>query len=128
MAAAIANQLYENGKDVVFFTVPDLLDVLRQSFDPQQNTRFDKRFHDIQNASILVLDDFRLASATPWAKEKLFQLIDYRYLAKMPTVITTSETMDEMDARVATRLMDGRICLSFAIKARSYVMRATKRN
>ncbi len=128
LAAAIANQLYENGKDVVFFTVPDLLDVLRQSFDPQQNTRFDKRFHDIQNASILVLDDFRLASATPWAKEKLFQLIDYRYLAKMPTVITTSETMDEMDARVATRLMDGRICLSFAIKARSYVIRATKRN
>jgi len=128
LAAAIANQLYEDGKDAVFFAVPDLLDVLRQAFDPQQNTRFDKRFHDILNAPILILDDFRLASATPWAKEKLFQIIDYRYLARMPTVITTSETIDEMDVRVATRLMDRRLCLAFAIEARSYVKRAMKRN
>ena len=128
LAAAIAHQLYEDGKDLAFFTVPDLLDVLRQAFDPQRNMRFDKRFHDILNAPILILDDFRLASATPWAKEKLFQIIDYRYLARMPTVVTTSETMDEMDPRAATRLMDRRVCTAFAIEARSYVKRVTKRS
>lgn len=128
LAAAIANQLYEDGKDVVFFTVPDLLDVLRQAFDPQENTRFDKRFHEILNAPILILDDFRLASATPWAKEKLFQIIDYRYLAKLPTVITTSDTMEEVDKRVATRLLDQRVCQVFAIQVRSYVMRVPKRS
>ena len=95
---------------------------------PQTNARFDKHFHDMQNSPILILDDLRLASATPWAKEKLFQLIDYRYLAKMPTVITTSETMEEMEARVATRLLDQRVCLPFALKARSYVKRVMKPN
>ena len=128
LAAAIANQLYENGKDVALFAVPDLLDLLRQAYDPQLNTRFDKRFHDIQNAPILILDDLRMASATPWAREKLFQIIDYRYLAKMPTVITTSETLEEMDARVATRLLDQRVCQIFAIQARSYITRAPKQN
>ncbi len=127
LAAAIANHLHEDGKDLAFFTVPDLLDLLRQAFDPQRNTRFDKRFHEILNAPILILDDFRLASATPWAKEKLFQIIDFRYLSRLPTVITTSETMDEMDERVATRLLDRRLCLPFAIEARSYVKRVNKR-
>lgn len=128
LAAAIASQLYENGSSVVFHTVPDLLDFLRRAFDPKSNKRIDKHFHELLNAPILILDDLRLASATPWAREKLFQIIDYRYRATMPTVITTSETLEEMDKRVATRLLDQRVCHIFAIQARSYVMRATKRN
>ena len=127
LAAAIANQLYERGKDVLFTTIPDLLDYLRMAFDPQTRSRFDKRFHDILNVPILVLDDLRMASATPWAKEKLFQLIDYRYVRRLPTVITTSETMEKCDRRLATRLMDRRVCLPFAIEVRSYVERAKTR-
>lgn len=129
LAASIANDLHgKQGKDIMFTTVSDLLDYLRLAFDPQSNSRFDKRFHEILNIPILILDDLRLASATPWAKEKLFQIIDYRYLAKMPTVITTSDTMAEMDARVATRLMDRRVCLPFALEVRSYVKRTAKRS
>jgi DNA replication protein DnaC len=123
LAASIANDLHERGKDVMFTTVPDLLDYLRLAFDPRSSSRFDKRFHDILSIPILILDDLRLASATPWAKEKLFQVIDYRYLRRMPTVITTSETMDTTDPRFATRLMDRRVCLPFALEVRSYVKR-----
>ena len=126
LAAAIANQLREDGKTLAFYAVPDLLDALRQALGPQEKTRFDIRLNEILEAPILILDDFRLASATPWAKDTLFQIIDYRYLARMPTVITTPETMDEMDERVATRLMDRRVCLPFAIQARSYVKRVSR--
>ncbi len=123
LAASIANQLSELGRDVMFTTVPDLLDYLRVTFDPRSNARFDKRFHDILDIPILILDDLRLTSATPWAKEKLFQIIDYRYLRGMPTVFTTSETMNSTDQRFATRLMDRRLCYPFAFKVRSYVER-----
>ncbi len=127
LAAAIAYDLYERGYDVMFTTVPDLLDFLRLSFDPRSEARFDKRFHEIVNVPFLLLDDLRMASATPWAKEKLFQIIDYRYLARMPTVFTSSETVEETDERLATRLADGRVCTIFALEARSYVKRMKNR-
>ena len=123
LAAAIAYDLYERGHDVMFRTVPDLLDFLRLSFNPRSDARFDKRFHEIVNVPFLVLDDLRLASATPWAKEKLFQIIDYRYLSRMPTVFTSSETVEETDERLATRLADRRVCTIFALEVRSYVKR-----
>ncbi len=123
LAAAIAKDLDERGLEVTFVTVPDLLDYLREAFDPRVKVRFSQRFRDIQHCPILILDDLRLASASAWAKEKLFQIIDHRYLSRLPTVITTAENMDEIDARLATRLMDRRLCLPFAIDTRSYVKR-----
>lgn len=127
LAASIANDLNERGKDVMFATAPDLLDYLRQAFDPQSRARFDKRFHDILSIPILILDDLNLANATSWSKEKLFQIIDYRYLSRSPTVITTAETMKtiEEDApRLATRLFDQRLCQWFDMgEVGSYVKR-----
>lgn len=123
LAAAIAYDLYERGHDVMFTTVPDLMDYLRRTFDPRSDARFDKRFHEIVNVPFLVLDDLSFASATPWAKEKLFQIIDYRYRSRMPTVFTSYEKLEETDQRLATRLADHRMCTIFALKVRSYVMR-----
>ncbi len=126
LAAAIANHLYEPGKDLKFANVPDLLDYFRETFAPQSQLRFDQRFHAILDTSILLLDDLRLASATAWAKEKLFQIIDYRYLRRLPTVITTVETPESIDQRIATRLLDQRLCSIYALAARSYVVRAPR--
>ena len=127
LAASIANRLHESGKDVFFYTITDLLDFLRVAFDPQSNSRFDKRFHDIQNVPYLILDDLSLASATAWAKEKLFQILDSRYLAKLPTVVTVSDTIERLEEnspRLATRLLDQRICAVYALEGvRSYIDR-----
>ena len=127
LAASIANRLHESGKDLFFYTITDLLDFLRVAFDPQSNSRFDKRFHEIQNVPYLILDDLSLASATPWAKEKLFQIVDSRYLAKLPTVVTVSDTierLEETSPRLATRLLDQRICEVHALeRVRSYIDR-----
>jgi len=127
LAAAIANDLNERGKDVMFATTPDLLDYLRQAFDPHSQSRFDKRLRDILRIPILILDDLSLASATTWSQEKLFQIIDYRYLSRSPTVFTTPETrqsMEEDSPRLATRLFDQRLCQWFDLdRVRSYVKR-----
>ena len=128
LAAAIANDLYDNAKEAVLTTVPDLLDYLREAFDPRANSRYGKRFYDVQRCPILILDDLRMRSATPWAKEKLFQIIDYRYLEELPTVITTSETMEELDYRFVTRLLDKRLCEIFAIEARPYFQRLGRKS
>ncbi len=117
LAAAIANQQVRLGEPALFVTFADLLDHLRATFSPDSSVRYDKRFNEIRNAPLLILDDMAIESATPWAREKLMQLIDYRYVAKLPTVITTALDRSEMDERLETRLLDPRqttVCIMTA--------------
>jgi DNA replication protein DnaC len=59
-----------------------------------------------RNAPYLVLDDFGTENATPWAREKLFQIIDYRYVAQLPTIITIARSGSEIEPRIQTRIFD----------------------
>lgn len=120
LAAAVAN--YQTQKlmgDVMFIVVPDLLDHLRSTFSPDSYTPYDQRFDQIKNAQMLVLDDLGTESATPWAREKLFQLLNYRYTAMLPTVITTS-SIDDIEPRLLTRILDVSRCQICLIRAPSY--------
>jgi DNA replication protein DnaC len=48
---------------------------------------------------------------TPWVKEKLYQLFNYRYNAELPTVITiAADALEGLDARLRSRLLDARLC------------------
>ena len=120
LAAAIAHQQVARGQPALFVVVPDLLDHLRATFSPNSPVRFDKRFQEVKTAPLLVLDDLGTESASPWAQEKLYQLFNYRYNARLPTVITTAKTMDEVDPRIRTRLLDQRRCVRLLIGAPSY--------
>jgi DNA replication protein DnaC len=97
-----------------------LLDHLRAAFNPTSGTSYDKRFAEIKATPLLVLDDLGTESATPWAREKLYQLFNYRYNARLPTVITTAVPPDELDPRLASRMLDGDRCTFFVLEAPSY--------
>ena len=88
LAAAIANRRAELGDPPLFVVVPDLLDHLRATFSPTSQTTFDRRFEEIRAAPLLVLDDLGTQSMTPWVREKLYQLFNYRSNAELPTVVT----------------------------------------
>ncbi len=120
LAAAIANQVTNSGEPVLFVVVPDLLDHLRATFNPASGARLDKRFDEVKTAPLLVLDDLGTESATAWAREKLYQLFNYRYNARLPTVITTATKIDELEPRLASRMLDGSRCTFFVLEAPSY--------
>ena len=104
----------------MFVVVPDLLDHLRAAFSPQSDISYDRRFDEVARRPCLVLDDLGTESATPWAKEKLFQLLNYRYSALLPTVITTSPTPDEIEPWLRTRMFDVSRCQFCGILAPGY--------
>jgi DNA replication protein DnaC len=120
LAAAVANYVSRQGEPVLFIVVPDLLDHLRAAFNPASGVRYDKRFDEIKTAPLLVLDDLGTESATAWAREKLYQLFNYRYNARLPTVITTATPIEEIDPRLATRMLDGSRCTFFVLEVPSY--------
>jgi DNA replication protein DnaC len=105
LAAAIANAAVSRGVPTLFITVPDLLDSLRFSYNSPETT-FEARFEDIRTANLLVMDDFGTQNATGWGQEKLFQIINYRYINKLPTVVTTNLILDEIESRIRSRLQD----------------------
>ncbi len=106
LAAAIGNYCREAGAGVMMVVVPDLLDWLRVGFGPQNHKAFDGMFEQVRTVPLLILDDLGAQSSTPWANEKLFQLLNYRYNAMLPTVITTNVTAAEIEDRIRTRLTD----------------------
>jgi DNA replication protein DnaC len=120
LAAAIANACRATGAAALFIVVPDLLDHLRATFSPSSTARFDKRFNEVKEAPLLILDDLGTESASPWAQEKLYQVFNYRYNAKLPTVITMAQEIDKVDPRLRSRILDQRRCTVFAIIAPSY--------
>ena len=120
LAAAIGNYRSANGENPIFIVVPDLLDHLRSTFNPNSNVSYDHLFEEIRTASLLILDDLGTQNSSPWAKEKLFQLLNYRYEARLPTVITTTCALDEIEPRIRSRMVDSRRCEIYAILTPSY--------
>ncbi len=128
LAAAIGNFRRNVGDEIMFLTVPDLLDYLRTAFAPNSTKSFDQRFHEVKTVPLLILDDLETEYASSWAREKLFQLIDYRYVTQNSTVITTSKQLEELDERIRSRLLDDRLCTVLALTVKdSYAERRRRR-
>ncbi len=117
LAAAIANHIRQAQPQVLFISLPKLLDHLRAAFSPRSILPYDVRFEQVKQAPLLVLDDLHGKVSSPWAAEKLFQLVDYRYLTRKPTVFTLGEKGKDLqkltaeDPRLVSRLKDESIAL-----------------
>ena len=119
LAAAIANDCFDRLDMVVLFvTVSDLLDHLRATFEPSSAITYDEQFSRMRDAELLVLDDLGAHYSTDWAREKLFQLLNYRYnmagsrdsrtgRRRAMTVVTSNLfELHGVEERIRSRLMD----------------------
>ncbi len=120
LAAAIANYHYQAKQPALFIVVPEFLDHLRSTFSPESKVSYDHLFEKIKTAPLLILDDFGEHSTTPWAREKLYQMINYRYNARLATVITTRYALEEIDSPISSRFGDIKISLVWNIRAPDY--------
>jgi DNA replication protein DnaC len=103
LAAAIANEFVDRTRtDVMFVVVPDLLDHLRAAFSPQATTSYDRRFDDVKRSPLLV------------------QLLNFRYNALLPTVITSSADPKQIEPWLRTRMLDVSRCRWLGITAPGY--------
>lgn len=126
LAAAIASERLAVGQSVFFSITPDLLDHLRATFAPTSETPYDELFDKVREAGLLALDDLGAENGTAWATEKLFQIINYRYNYRMPTVITTNHRLlSHMDERIRSRLSDLSFVRHVAIDVPDYRERHT---
>ncbi len=124
LAAAIVNYRYQANQPALFVVVPEFLDHLRSTFSPDSKVSYDQLFEKVKTAPLLVLDDFGEQTTTLWAREKLYQVINYRYNARLATVITTryslEEILEQIEVSISSRLVDPKISTPFNIIAPDY--------
>ena len=104
LAAAIANHCIKSEQVVFFMHVPDLLDDLRAAYAPNSEVTYSDLYAQVVEAPLLILDSLGAHSSTPWAEEKLQQVINHRFNAELPTVITTASDLSELDPYIRSRL------------------------
>ena len=110
LSVAIINERLKSGESAFFAFVPAFLDYLRATFRPDSPTGYDEVFEQVKTTPLLVLDDLASENSTPWAEEKLYQIIVHRHNARLPTVITSNllslKQLEEAKPRISSRLSD----------------------
>jgi len=106
LASAIGHYIINKGHLVLFVHVPDLVDHLRSTFHPTSETSYSELFDQVKNTPYLILDDLGLQISSPWAQEKLRQIINYRYNLELPTVITIGDNLSKFDPYILSRIKD----------------------
>lgn len=107
LAAAIGNEA-DKRSEVRFVSVSELLDHLRATFNPSSGVSFDRLFESVRNSPVLILDYLNTSVATPWAKEKLFQIISHRSVLRLPTVVTTNMAIKDLEPGIQSRFLDSK--------------------
>ena len=95
VAAAVVRR--NRGDDVYFSTVANLLDHLRAAYSHDSAVAHADLLMRISSAQLLVLDDMGAERNTPFPEDKLFQIVNHRYEERLPTIITTSNCLSDID-------------------------------
>ena len=97
-AACIANHLLSRGVPVVMTSFIKLLSSM-QTFG-NDNERL---IANLNRAKLLIIDDLGAERDTDFAQEHVYNIIDSRYRAKLPLIITTNMTVQEIREPNSTR-------------------------
>lgn len=103
LAAAIANRLMAEGVPVIFATMIDLLDKIKESFDRSSTTSEDAVLNLYKTADLLIIDDIGKEQPTEWALAKMYQIINARYEDYKPIIITSNYSPEELTERMTPR-------------------------
>lgn len=116
LAGCVCNALLKKQVSVCATSFPRVLNVIQNSMDRQ------KALDRLGRYQCVLLDDFGVERGTEYAQEQLFAVVDARYRAKRPTIITTNLSLHDLEnpqnlsyTRIFDRLLELcpiRLCVS----------------
>ena len=101
LAAAIANSLIRQGKPVVCATMIDLLERIKQSFKYEGEEA--RILHLYKTVPLLIIDDIGKEPPTEWAVSTIYSIINARYEAYLPLIVTTNYDSKTLIARMTPK-------------------------
>lgn len=116
LAAAMGNQIHEDGGAVKFVRCRDLIQDMHSALDKDSEVKLRDLVRSYVDVPILILDDFSVSGLGKWAKENLFDILDSRLLQKRPIVITSVKPVSELEKRWRTRLQNESLCYELVVR------------
>ncbi|MBM6875965.1 ATP-binding protein [Fusobacterium mortiferum] len=115
--ACICNELMDNGRTTLVMNLGLYYVKLRREWAEAENDVLNY----VKTCDLLVIDDLGTENVSDFTREKMFNLIDTRYRANKPMIITTNLTPEEIEKTLGSRIAD-RIagsCLEYEVKGKS---------
>ena len=107
-AACIANALIDKGFPVLMTNFARLVNTLQGMFEGKQ-----EYIDSLNRFSLLIIDDLGAERQSEFMQEQVFNIIDSRYRAGLPLIITTNLTIEEIkkpgdigNGRIYDRLLE----------------------
>lgn len=100
LATAIANSLIRDGMPVICMTMIDLLARIKSTFDANDEATEADVMRVYCDVPLLVIDDLGSEQPTEWGISKIYAIVNARYEAFMPVVVTTNYTGKELIRRM----------------------------
>lgn len=88
-AACIANALIDQGIPATMTTIPRLVSAMKKDFGAERGNVLAM----VEKAPLLVLDDVGTERDTEYSNEAVYEIINARYKAQKPLIVTTNLTM-----------------------------------
>ena len=108
-AACIANALLEQAIPVLMTNFSKILNQMGAMYSEERY----QYIASFNHYSLLIIDDLGIERSTEYAKEQVYAVIDERYKANLPLIITTNLTISEIrnpdnvaDARIYSRVLE----------------------
>ena len=127
-AACIANELMNRGVPCIVTSFPRIVNALQSSFENKQ-----MYLDDLNDCDLLVIDDFSVERQTEYVQEIIYEVIDSRYKAGYPMIVTTNLTAAElknpktvMQTRLYSRLLE--MCHPIEVKGTDRRRKAVARS
>ena len=114
LAAAAANGLLSQGIPLIFVNMINLKGMISSNNWQHKEALTNA----LQRVPVLIIDDVGQEAVSDWSRELLFTILDHRYTARLPLMITSNHPpqtdyehnivgVDEVEGqRIASRLMD----------------------
>lgn len=92
MAEAITSEIVNKGYSALFRTASEVV----QTFQYDNKAEVNRIRDAVKAVDLLVIDDLGAQRSTAFADEVVFTIIDERYSARKPIIVTTNATVEEM--------------------------------
>jgi len=109
MAVSIANELiYDKGISAKFATSVQILNEIKASWNQEDGMTEHQLLEDLSKAEVLIIDDFGIEKVKDWIEEKLYHIINARYINRLITIFTSNLPIEglDYDDRITNRIKE----------------------
>ena len=124
LAAGIANDLlYEHDVPLRFATATQIIQEIKSTWDKDNPATESRLINQLCTIKVLVIDDLGTERYVDWIAERMYHIVNERYVNQLVTIYTSNSPYDRLiyDDRIRNRILERSIMVKFpeeSIRAR----------